>query len=193
MDLLADEAQGGLEVARGGLEGVGIDRERSAEDDERGAVFRATYRLFEGEATDGLDGYVDCLNDFAELVHRAGHAETAGGDTAAFIVADMVDDEIAAQVFAELGAGDHVGAAEVIAHDLDAMVTAGLHDYLKGFFVGTGHHHHVGGASLRHHFCFKVAAIHRFQVGHDRDVREGLTQGADAVETLGQDERGSCF
>ena len=51
VDLLADEAQGGLEVARGGLEGVGIDRERSAEDDERGAVFRAAHGLFEGEAT----------------------------------------------------------------------------------------------------------------------------------------------
>ena len=193
MDLLADEAQGGLEVARGGLEGVGIDRERSAEDDERGAVFRATQRLFEGEATDGLDGHVDRLDDFAELVHRAGHAETAGGDTAAFIVADMVDDEITAQVFAELGAGDHVGAAEVIAHDLGAMVAAGLHDDLQGLFVGAGHHHHVGGASLGHHLCFKVAAIHRLQVGHDRDVRESLTQGADAVQTLGQDERGACF
>ncbi len=89
VDLLADEAQGGFEVARGGLEGVGIDGQRGAEDDERGAVFRATDRLLEGEAADGLDGDVDRLDDFTELVHRAGHAEAAGGDAPAFVVADV--------------------------------------------------------------------------------------------------------
>ena len=105
----------------------------------------------------------------------------------------MVDDEITPQVFAELGAGDHVGAAQVIAHHLDAMVPAGLHDDLEGFLVGAGHHHHVGSSRLGHHLRLEVAAVHRLQVGHDRDVRESLTQGADAVQTLGQDERGACF
>ena len=105
----------------------------------------------------------------------------------------MVDDEIAAQIFAELGAGDHVGAAEVITHDLGAVVTAGLYDDLEGLFVGAGHHYHVGGSGLGHHLRFEVAAVHRLQVGHDRDVREGLAQGADAMETLGQDERSARF
>ena len=140
-----------------------------------------------------MDGDIDSLDDFAELIHRAGHAESASSDAPAFVVADVVDDEIAAQVFAELGAGDHVGAAEVITHDLDAMVASGLHNDLQGFFVGAGHHHHVGGAGLGHHLRLKVAAVHRLKVGHDWDVRESLTQGADAVEAFGQNKRRACF
>jgi hypothetical protein len=53
-------------------------------------------------------------------------------DASAFVVADVMDDEIAAEVFAELGAGDHVRATEVVAHDLGAMVAAGLYDDLQG-------------------------------------------------------------
>ena len=105
----------------------------------------------------------------------------------------MVDDEIAAQVFAELGAGDHVGAAEVVAHDLRAMVAAGLDDDLEGLLMGAGHDDHVRGAGLGHHLRFEIAAVHRLQVGHDRRVREGLAQGADAVEPFGQDERRTGF
>jgi len=42
VDLLADEAQGGLEVARGGLEGVGVDGQRSAKDDEKDRTVNGT-------------------------------------------------------------------------------------------------------------------------------------------------------
>jgi len=189
VDFLADEAQGGFEVARGGLEGVGVDRERSPEHDERGAVFRTAHGLFEREPADGLDGDVDRLDDLAELVQRAGHAEPAGGDAAAFVVADVVDDEIAAKVLAELGAGDHVGAAEVVAHDLRTMVTAGLHDDLESFFVGAGHDDHVGGACLGHHLRLEVAAVHRLEVGHNGRPGEGLPQRPHTVQALGEDQR----
>ena len=44
-----------------------------------------------------------------------------GGDAAALVVADVVDDEVAAEVFQVLRAGDHVGAGEVVAHHLHAV------------------------------------------------------------------------
>ena len=71
------------------------------------------------------------------------------------------------------------------------MVEAGLHDHLEGLLVGAGHHDHVGRAGLGHHLRLQVAAVHRLEVGHDRGLREGLAEGADAVEALGEDERGA--
>ncbi len=73
------------------------------------------------------------------------------------------------------------------------MVAPGLDDDLEGFFVGSGHDDHMRGARLGHHLGLEVAAVHRLQVGHDRGLREGLAQGADAVEPFRQDERRARF
>ena len=54
MDGLADLSQRPFEVAVGGLEGIGVDRERCAEDDQRRPVAGAGYRLLEREAGDLL-------------------------------------------------------------------------------------------------------------------------------------------
>jgi len=112
-----------------------------------------------------------------------------GGDAAALVVADVMDHEIAAEVLDELRAGDHVGATEVVAHDLHAVVAAGLDDALEGFLVGAGHDDDVGRAGLGHHLGLEVAAVHRLQVSDDWDLREALAQGAHAVQPLGEDER----
>ncbi len=116
-----------------------------------------------------------------------------GGDAAAFVVADVVDDEVAAEVFEFAGGGDHVGAGHVIAHDLDAEVAAGLDDAFDGFGVGACHDDDVGGTGFGHHFCFEVATVHGFEVGDDGDAREGIAEGADPVEAFGEEEGCACF
>ena len=184
----ADEAEGGFEVAGGGFEGVGVDGEGGAEDDEGGAVGGALDGLFEGEAADGLDGDVDGADDVAELVEGAGHAVAGGGEAAAFVVADVVDDVVAAEVFEEPGAGDHVFTDHVVSHDLAAEVGAGFDDAFDGFGVGAGHDDDVGGAGFGHHFGFEVAAVHGLQVGDDGGGGEGAAEGADAVEAFGEYE-----
>lgn len=60
-----------FEIARHGLETVGIDCERSAKNHERRAVFGGADCLFDGEASDGLDRNANRLDDFAQLIERA--------------------------------------------------------------------------------------------------------------------------
>ena len=99
VDAVADQPQRAFEVAAGGLERVGVDRQRRAEHDQRRAVLGRADRLLERQPADGLHGDAHRLHHFAELVERAGHALAAGGDAAALVVADVVDDEVAAEVF----------------------------------------------------------------------------------------------
>ena len=80
MDGFADHSQRCFQIAVGGFEGVGVNGERRAEDNERGTVLRALDGLLETESTDGLHGDFDGVDDFAELVERAGRAVASGGD-----------------------------------------------------------------------------------------------------------------
>jgi AraC-like DNA-binding protein len=57
--------------------------------------------------------------------------------------------------------------------------------------VGAGHHDDVGGAGFGHHLGLEVAAVHGLKIGDDGRVRKGGAEGADAVESLGEDERGA--
>ena len=113
----------------------------------------------------------------------------ACGDTAAFIIANVVNDEVAAQILKPSRAGDHVVASQVVAHHFDAEVAAGLHNAADRFLVGPGHHHDMRGASLGHQLGFQVAAVHGFQVGHDGRLRKPLSQGANAVHAFGDNQR----
>ena len=192
-DPAADFAEDGFDIAAGGAEGVAIDGEGGTDDDEGSAVERALDGLFEGEPADGLDGDGDGGNDLAELVEGAGHAVACGGDAAAFVVADVVDDEVAAEVLEFAGSGDHVWAGHVVAHDLDAEVAAGFDDAFDGFGVGAGHDDDVGGTGFGHHFCFEVATVHGFEVCDDGDAWEGVAEGADPVEPFGEEEGSTGF
>lgn len=193
VDGLTDKAERGFQVAIRGLKGVSVDRERRSEDDERGAVLGALDGLLQGEAADGLYGDFDGVDDLAELVEGAGHAMAGGGDSAAFVVANVVDDVVAAKVFEPFGTGDHVLADHVVAHDLAAEVGAGFDDALDRFGMGAGHDDDVGGAGFGHHFGFEVATVHGLQIGDDGDLGEGLAQGADTVEAFGEDEGCASF
>lgn len=141
--------------------------------------------LFEAESADGLNGDGDRVDDLAELIEWAGHALTSGGDAAAFIIADVMDDVVAAKVFEEFSTDDHVLADHVIAHDLAAEVSSGFDDTSDGFGVGTGHDDDVGSAGFGHHFGFEIATVHGFEVGYDGNLGEGLAKSTDAVETFG--------
>lgn len=149
--------------------------------------------MFQAEAADGLDGDADGFHDFAELVERAGHALTAGGNAAALIVADVVDDVVAAEIFEAPRPVDHVLAGHVVAHDFDAEIAAGLDDAFDGFIMRAGHDDDVSGTGFSHHFGFEIAAVHGFEVGDDGNAGEVLTQRANAVETFGKDERSAGF
>ena len=70
------------------------------------------------------------------------------------------------------GVGDAVVGGEVVAHHLDAEVAAGVDDAPDRRLVRAAHHHDEAGAGLRHHLRLEVAAVHRLQVGDDRDDRE---------------------
>lgn len=193
MDGSADEAEGSFQVAIRGLKGVSVDRERRSEYDERGSVLRALDGLFESKAADGLYGDFDGVDDFPELIQGAGHAMAGGGDSATLIIANVVDDVVAAEVFEPFGTGDHVLADHVVAHDLAAEVGAGFDDALDRFGMGAGHDDDMGSAGFGHHFSFEVATVHGLQIGDDRDLGKSRAQGADAVEAFGEDERGASF
>ena len=109
-----------------------------------------------------MDGNGDGLDDFAKFVERIGHALSSGGDAASFVVADVMDDVVAAEVFELFGAVDHVGAAEVVAHDFDSVVLSGPHDAFDRFLVCACHDDDVSGAGFGHHFGFEIAAVHCF-------------------------------
>ena len=64
------------------------------------------------------------------------------------VVADVVDDVVAAQVLEPLRAVDHVGADHVVAHHLDAEIAAGLDDAPNRFLVGPRHDHDVRAPAL---------------------------------------------
>ena len=113
VDLITDEFERCLKIPVGGLEGIRVDGERGAEDDEGGAVFGAAHGLLDGESADGLHGDGNRRDDVAEAVKRAGHAFAARGDAAAFVISDVVHDVIAAEIFEALCGRDHVGRISV--------------------------------------------------------------------------------
>ena len=105
----------------------------------------------------------------------------------------MVDDVVATERLEAACVVDLVGAAQVVAHDLDVLVAGRLDDALDGFLVGARHHHHVRRAGPGHHLGFQVAAIHGLEIGYDRRAGEALAKGAHAVEPFGEDQRRAGF
>ena len=189
MDCLADHSERSFQVTIGGLEGVGIDRQRGAEHDQRGTVSRTGDCLFEREPAHRLHRHLHGSDHLAQLVERAGHPVAGRSDAAAFVVADVMDHVVAAEILQPLGPGDHVGADHVVAHHLAAQISAGLHHALDRLLMGPGHHDHVGGAGLGHHFGLQIAAVHRLEISHDRHVGKRGSQRPHAVQALGEDQR----
>jgi hypothetical protein len=99
----ANHAQRRLQIAVRRFEGVSINGEGRAENDERGTVFGALDGLFQTEATDGLDWDFDGIAYFTELIQRARHALASGGNAATLIVTNVVNHIVAAEVFQPLG------------------------------------------------------------------------------------------
>ncbi len=189
MDRGADEPERSLQVAIGCFEGVGIDRERGAEDNQRRAQGRAADGLLQREPTHRLHRHPHGSNDLAQLVEWTGHRPARRGNAPPLVVADVMNDIVAAEILQLPGTGHHVGAAEIVTHHLAAEVSPGLHDTLDRFGMGAGHHHHVGGSRPGHHLCLEVAAVHCLEVGHDRHLGEGGPQLPDTMQALGQNQR----
>ena len=55
------------------------------------------------------------------------------------------------------------------------------------------HHHDEVRARLGHHLGFEISAIHRFEVGDDRMIRETRAQSFDGVQPFGEEQRRAGF
>ena len=106
--------------------------------------------MFQAETADRLNGYGHGIDNRFQFIEWIGHAFAASGDAATFVVANVMDDVVAAEVGEAFGAIDHVLAGKVVAHDFDAHVLAGLNDTANGFLVGLGHYDHLSGARFGH-------------------------------------------
>lgn len=118
---------------------------------------------------------------------------SSGGNAPAFVVADMVDHIVAAQVLQKLGTLHHVGADHVVPHYLAAEIGTGLDHALDGFGMCPRHDDHMRCSRLGHHFGLQVAAIHGLEIGDNRGVGEGLSQGADPMQSFRQDQGSARF
>src|SRR5438552_14778033 len=78
--LVADQTQGGFEVAAGGLEGVGVDGQRGTEDDQRGAVFGSVDGFFQAQPPYRLHRDLHGGDDLSKLIQRAGLSAASGFD-----------------------------------------------------------------------------------------------------------------
>jgi hypothetical protein len=86
------------------------------------------------------------------LIERARHSFPTLGNPSTFVVADMMDHIVAAQVFQPAGACDHVVACHVIPHYLNAEIAPCFDNATNGLFVRSSHYDHMRGAGARHHF-----------------------------------------
>jgi hypothetical protein len=111
VDSIADQAERALEIAPGGAERIRVDRERGADYDQRRAIFRGADGLLKRQASDRLHGNAHGGDHFAELIQRARHPPAGGRNPTALVVANVMNDEVAAEVLDLPGPRDHIGAA----------------------------------------------------------------------------------
>jgi hypothetical protein len=107
---LTDQGKSALDVAGGGTEGIGVDDQGGTQHNERRPVFRRADGLFEGEPAHRLNRHVHRFDDLAELIQWARCRFSAPCIAASLVIADVVDDVVAAQVFEESGGGNLVFA-----------------------------------------------------------------------------------
>src|SRR5690606_4695455 len=113
--------------------------------------------------------------------------------SSSFIVSNMVDDIITSEIFQSPGTSNHIMTAQVIPHDFHSKILPCLNYAFDALFMCTRHDNHVGGTRFSHHFCFQVASVHGFQIGHDGSVRKCLSEFAYTVQPLCQDQRSAGF
>jgi hypothetical protein len=127
------------------------------------------------------------------LIERTGHSLASGRIPSSFVVTDVVDHEITAQVFEPLCPGDHVLADHLVSHHFATEIRTSFDHTASGFFMSSRHDNDVSRTGLGHHLGFQVAAIHGFEIGNDGRVREFSPQRADAVKSLGKNQRRARF
>ena len=193
MNLSANLSKNVFEIASGGLKRIGVYRKRSAKNNKWSSILGGANCLLNRETANRLDGYTDSCDYFAQLVQRAREVFPCLRKTATFIIANMVDHEIATEILQSLRSCNSVVCRQIVSHYLYTQVFSRLHDHLDGFRMGAFHHHDVSRPSFRHDFCLKPAAVHGLEVGDNRDPRELRAKGVDTVHPFGNNERGSCF
>src|SRR5690606_22518125 len=130
-------------------------------------IFRTPDGLFEGKSPYRLHRDLHGLHYLAKLVERTRHALAACGDTAAFVVADVMDDKIAAEILEHPRSFNHVRTPQVVAHHADAVVASGLDYTLDRLLMSACHDDYMSGTCLCHHFGFEISAVHGLKVSND--------------------------
>ena len=167
--------------------------EGSAENNQARSEFGSADRLFGRKTANRLDGHLHRRDDFSQLIERTGIWVTHCGKAAAFIVADMVNDEIAAKILQPFCGCDPVFGSDIVTHDLHTQILCGVHHGLDGLWMSTLHDYDMGCARACCDLSLKPAAIHAFEIGHDGNAGKLSAQSTDAVHSFRNDEGSTCL
>jgi hypothetical protein len=99
MHCLANHAQGRFEVSVGSFESIGINRQRGSEDNEGRSIPGTGNRLLEAQSAYCLNRHAYGIDHLAELIERTRHAVSRCCNSSSLIIADMMDDVAASQIF----------------------------------------------------------------------------------------------
>src|SRR4051794_26353862 len=131
-DTSDDLPQNGLDVCSGRCEGIGVDDQWGSQHHEWCPMQRHSNRLFHTQAADRLHWNIDGCDDGGQFVQRAWHAIAQCSlyfRIAPFIIADMMNDIVDAEIPHHPARGRLVLGPQVVAHHLDPKVAPGAYDF----------------------------------------------------------------
>src|SRR5882757_6990069 len=162
--------------------------EGSAQNNQARSKFRSADRLLHRKTSHRLDRHLHRCHDLSQLIERAGIWFSHRRETAAFIVADMVDDVIASQILQPFCGCDPVIGSEIVTHHFQTEILRGLHHRFNRLRMSTLHNHDMRSPRLCGHLGISPAAIHGFQVCHDGNAGKLCAQSTNTVHSFGNDE-----
>ena len=170
------------------LEEVALN-EGSAENNQTRSEFGSADRLFHRKTADRLDRNLHRCYDLSQLIERTGIWPSHCREAAAFIVPDMVNDVIAAEVLQPFCGRDPVLGSEIVTHDFQTEILCGLDHRFDRLRMSALHDHDMGCSRFCCQLSLKPTAIHGFQVSHDGNAGKLGAQSTNTVHSFGDDER----
>src|ERR1700733_12148608 len=116
MNLVANQTELVFEIARVAA------NEGSAQNDQARSEFGGADRLLNGKTAYRLDRHFHGGNDLSQLIERAGIWLPHRRKATAFVVADVVDDEIATKILQPFCGCDPIIGTEIITHNLHTEI-----------------------------------------------------------------------
>ncbi len=181
--LLDDLAKLPVEVGVGRFEFLPADHQRCAEDDDLRAQRQRFNRLRHTQTADGLHRDINRIEYILQIIERA---ET--GDHIAFVKAGVHDDVIDAHLLSLARPAGFIGAEHHIAHDFFVIALRHLDLLNDAGVMRLAHDDDHIAASFEHHLGFQARPIHRLEIDDYRCIREFPPEGADGVQTFGEEQ-----